>query len=147
MKKAKITVNEGSPGRVLPLFTDPETVYHWLTESQDDPTLIYDLPGVEHLTLSPGEFIEVEWMGCEYAFDSRTQLHTRIDLVRLGKAAIISSTGGTLASLHAGWTAPHVIPFKDYEDQHITVRELTPENTKLDLAALFEQLGAATEKK
>lgn len=140
MKKVKITVNEGSPGRTLPLFSGPEGAYVWLTEAHDDPSIIDRIPDVEQVSLLPGEFIEAEWRGCEYAYEG--QNHVRIDLVRFAKAHQPQNAAGLLVSIHFGWTVDCVIPFHQYKDDDITVVPLPVEEQKVDLAVLFKDAEA-----
>lgn len=136
MKQVKVTVNEGSPGRTLYLFGSAEGAYVWLTQAYDDPEIIEKIPDVERVVLLPGEFIEAEWRGCEFAYDGPD--HTRIDAVRLAKAHQPENASGLLVSIHFGWTVDCIIPFRQYRDDDIDVRPLPPEERKVDLAVLFK---------
>lgn len=143
MKKAKITVNPGSPGRVLPLFLDSETAYCWLTE----PMSLDDIDGVTKLTLLPGEFIEVEWLGCEFAYNNETKQHSRFDAVRLAKGELTGSAGGVLATIYSGWTHESIITFKDYADEFITIKPLIETDSMFHLPTLFQDVVEEPEKK
>ena len=136
MKKVRITVNEGSPGRQFLVFADVEGAYTWLTEAHDDPTVIDRIPDVEKVELLPGQFIEAEWRGCEYAYDGPH--HQCIDLVRFGKAYRPQNGSGLLVSVHYGWLSEHILPFRAYKDNDIEVRPLLLEEQKLDLGVLFK---------
>lgn len=136
MKKVKVTVNEGSLGRTLLLFASPEGAYIWLTEAHADPDILDRIPDVEEVPLLPGEFIEAEWRGCEYAYDGPD--HVRLDLVRFGKAHKPQNASGLLVSVHYGWLSDHILPFRTYKDNDIDVRPLVPEEQQLDLAVLFK---------
>ena len=138
MKKIKVTVNSGSVGRTLPVFASPEGAYVWLTETHADPTIIDRIPDVERVALLPGEFIEAEWRGCEYAYDGST--HTRLDLVRFAKAHKPQNASGLLVSIHYGWVSDHILPFHTFKDEDITVQPLVPEEQKVDLAVLFKDV-------
>lgn len=136
MKQVKVTVNDGSPGRTLFLFNNPEGAYVWATEAYEDPTIVDRIPDVERVALLPGEFIEAEWRGCEYAYDGPG--HTRVDLVRFAKAQPTQNASGVLVSIHYGWTHDCILPFRQYKDDDLTVVPLSPEERKVDLSVLFK---------
>lgn len=136
MKKIKITVNVGSVGRQFLLFPSSEAAYVWLTTVDDHPDVHEGMNDVEELNLMPGEFIEAEWMGCEYAHEDG--LSTRIDKVRLAKAHQPQNASGLLVSVHFGWIADCDMPFRDYVDDDITIRRLVEGDHKIDLNALFK---------
>lgn len=138
MKKVKVAINEGSPGRVFFLFADPESAYEWLTGGHDNPSVIDEIPNVDHLTLLPGEFIEAEWRGCEFVYDDKHQSHVRLDWIRLVKASQPQNASGLLVSIHYGWVSDHIMPFRQFNDDDIEVTELAPENAKFDLDVLFK---------
>lgn len=136
MKKVKVTVNAGSPGRTLLLFPSPEGAYIWVTEAHADPEILERIPDVERVALLPGEFIEAEWRGCEYAYEG--QGHVRLDLTRFAKATKPANASGLLVSVHYGWVSEHILPFHAYKDDDIEVLPLAPEDQKFDLAVLFK---------
>lgn len=136
MKQVKVTVNEGSPGRILYLFGNAEGAYTWLTQAYNDPEIIEKIPDVERVVLLPGEFIEAEWRGCEFVYNGPD--HTRIDAVKLTKAYQSENASGLLISTHFGWTVDCIIPFRQYRDNDIDVRPLLPEEQKIDLTAMFK---------
>ncbi len=136
MKKVKITVNQGSPGRTLYIFVDPEGAYTWLTEAYDNPDIIDSIPDVDRVALMPGEFIEAEWRGCEFAYDASE--HVRIDYVRFAKVQQPQNAGGMLISVHYGWTVSCIMPFQSFKDDDITVVPLGTGEQKVDLVRLFK---------
>lgn len=137
MKKVRITVNPGSEGRTFYVFGSPEGAYIWLTEAYSDPEIIEKIPDVEHVSLYPGEFIEAELRGYEYAYDG--QNHSRVDLVRFAKAHELQNASELMTSIHYGWTVDYIIPFRSYKDDDITVCVLGDEDVhKVDLGSLFK---------
>lgn len=136
MKKVKITVNDGSPGRTLFLFDNAEGAYIWATEAYEDPSIVDRIPDVERVVLRPGEFIEAEWRGCEYAYDGPTP--TRVDLVRFAKAHHPENASGLLVSIHYGWVHDCIIPFRQYKDDDVSVAMLQPQDEEVDLPLLFK---------
>lgn len=135
MKRIKVTINPGSPGRTFPLFSTIEAAYVWLSEAHDDPTVLDRIDGVEKLPLFPNEFIEAEWVGCEYAYDEGG--HVRIDLVHVAKGQPTQNAAGALVSVHRGWVVDHILPFRNYKDEDISVQRLGPDDKYLDLSQLF----------
>lgn len=136
MKKIKVTVNDSSPGRQILLFPSAEAAYVWLTSVDEKPDIHNDISGVERIDLVPGEFIEAEWMGCEYAHDRG--FNARVDQVRLAKAHQPQNASGLLVSVHFGWTTECDLPFHDYDDDDIVVRRLSPGEHRIDLSILFK---------
>ena len=134
MKKVKVTINDGSIGRTLPVFADPESAYVWLHEA----VALTDIPSVDNVILLPGEFIEAEWHGCEFAYDGSS--HSRLDMCRLAKASPAENSSGLVVSIHYGWVAHCIIPFSTYKDEDITVVPLLDSESKLDLEELFSHL-------
>lgn len=132
MKKVKVTVNEGSLGRTLPVFPDPESAYVWLTSE----SLLDDIADVDKVALLPGEFIEAEWRGCEYCYDGPN--HVKLDLVRFAKASQPANSSGLVVSIHYGWVASCIIPFHAFKDEDIEVKLLPVEEQRIDLTVLFK---------
>lgn len=140
MKKVKVAINEGSPGRVFFLFNDQESVYEWLTGGHDNPRIIDEIPDVDQVTVLPGEFIEAEWRGCEFVYDDKHQTHVRLDWVRLVKATKPQNASGLLVSVHFGWVSDHILPFRQFKDDDIDVTELTAETSMFDFEVLFKDV-------
>lgn len=135
MKRVKVTVNDGSPGRTLLLFNDPEGAYVWSMEAYDDPSIVDSIPDVERVVLLPGEYIEAEWRGCEYVYDGPN--HIRLDFVRLAKAGFPHNAAGLLISTHVGWVTDCIIPFRTYKDDDIDVKSLSAGESLIDTSTLF----------
>jgi hypothetical protein len=131
VKKVKITINEGSIGRTLPVFADQESAYVWLHEAVN----LDEIDGVDQVALMPGEFIEAEWRGCEFVYDKSTQV--RLDLCRFAKASKPENSSGLVVSIHYGWVADCIIPFHDYKDEDINVQVMLWPG-QLDLPTLFK---------
>ena len=135
MKKVKLSIAEGSPGRTLLLFPSSEAAYVWASEAHDNPEVVEELDAEEVVVL-PGESVEAEWRGCEYSYEGDTNL--RVDFVRFAKLSKPQNASGFLVSIHFGWTHDAVIPFRQYKDNDIIVTNMTPDDEQLDLAVLFK---------
>ena len=136
MKKVKITLKAGSPGKKIYLFPNAESLYVWSCAMERGETL--QVPGIEELVLEPGGFIEAELRGFEYAYEG-PQKFRRLELVRLGKAQRPKNASGLLVTVHTGWVSGGLLPMRHYSDQDIDARVVTdPKECKLDLPALFK---------
>lgn len=137
MKKVKITLKPGSPGRKFFLFPSAEALYVWACALERNEQV--QVEGIQELVLEPGGFIESELMGFDYAFEDKVKVdkYKRLDLVRLGKAHETSNASGLQVSTHTGWVMGNMLPMKQYSDAHIEVVPLADGDAKLDLNALF----------
>ena len=134
MKKVKITLRPGSPGKKLYLFPSSEALYVWLCTVERGETI--QVPDIEELFLESGGFIEAELRGFEYTYEEAGKFR-RLELVRLGKTQATSNASGILVSTHKGWVSGGLLPMKHYSDADIDARVLHEGESKLDLAALF----------
>ena len=134
MKKVKITLRPGSPGKKFYLFPSPEALYMWLCTVERGESI--QIPDIEELFLEPGGFIEAELRGFEYAYEGSNKFR-RLELIRLGKTQATSNASGILVSTHKGWVSGGLLPMKHYSDADIDARVLRGEESKLDLASLF----------
>ena len=138
MKKVRITLKPNSPGRVFHLFPSAEALYVWACALERGEQVQVD--GIQEIVLEPGGYIEAELQGFDYAYEEGvspgkvpTDLrHKRLDMIRLGKAHETQNASGTEVSTHAGW-----VPMKPYNDPHIMVINVADGESRLDLAALF----------
>jgi hypothetical protein len=133
VKKIKITVNDDSQGKTFTLFPTPEALFVWLT----DPDCDEDIPGIEHVKISPGEFIEAEWCGCENIFVTTNEAVT-LNMIRLARAHRSENSSGLLVDTFIGWTTKDIVPFKNYADEHVTIQRIDgPDDGLLMLDVLF----------
>lgn len=134
MKKIKITLNNGSPKETLLLFTSPEAAYAWAIGSPKERES-FDVGEMVGLDVDRDDFIEVEWYGCEYAYDGPE--HTRLDLVRAVKAHQPQNSSGLMVSIHSGWTCDSIVPFREFKDDHITISVVSPKDERFNFNELF----------
>lgn len=143
MKKVRITLKPNSPGRTFHLFPSAEALYVWACGLEKGETVQVD--GIQEVVLEKGDFIEAELRGFDYAYEEgvtpgtvpASLAHKRLDLVRLGKAHETQNASGTEVSTYAGWVMGNMLPMKRYNDPHIDVAVVSDGDSKLDLAALF----------
>lgn len=143
MKKVRITLKPNSPGRVFHLFPSAEALYVWSCALERGEQV--QVEGIQEIVLEPGGFIEAELQGFDYAYEESvspgkiaTNLkNKRFDLIRLGKAHETQNASGTEVSTHEGWVMGNMLPLKRYSDPHIDVTLVGASESRLDLAALF----------
>ena len=132
VKKVRVSLNPGSSGRKIYLFSSAESLYVWLTGLENDEHLV--VPDLDELLLEPGGFIEVELLGYEYAYEDGSHFH-RLNFVRLGKAMPSKNAGGLVVTFHSGWVTTGLLPMKRYSDVDIDVMPLAEGESKIDLDA------------
>jgi hypothetical protein len=135
VRKVKITLKPGSPGKKFYLFPTAEALYVWLCALEKGEQV--QVPDIEELVLEPQGFIEVELRGFEYSYEEG-QKHRRLDMVRLGKAQHPKNSSGLLVTIHSGWVSGGLMPLRTYSDSDIDVSTLNPASAKLDLPTLFK---------
>lgn len=143
MKKVKITLKPGSPGKKFYLFPTQEALYVWLCALERNETI--QVPDIEEIFLEPGCFIEAELRGFEYAYEDDNRFK-RLDLVRLAKTQPTQNASGLLVSTHSGWVSGGLLPMKHYSDVDIDARSLKNEDAKLDLTQLFNDSTLENEE-
>lgn len=135
MKKTKITLRPGSPGKKFYLFPSAEALYIFLCSLERNEQV--QIPGIEELVLEPGGFIEAELRGFEYSYEGAGK-YKRLELVRLGKAQQPKNSSGLLVTIHTGWVSAGLLPMKHYSDTDYDARPLPQEEARLDLPVLFK---------
>ena len=102
MKKVRITVKKGSPGKKFQIFNSPESLYVWMNDPELQVEEKLDSSLGVTVYLKQGEVMEVEWLGCE--FINETSFYLRADYVRLGKHVKIgSSSVKEMIGIQDGW--------------------------------------------
>jgi hypothetical protein len=135
MKKVKIVLRPGSPGKKFYLFPTAKSLYAWMRALERNERI--QVPNVEEIVLEPGGFIEAELRGFEYSYEGG-QKFRRFDLIRLGKAQQSKNSSGLIVTIHSGWVSGGLLPLKPYVDADIEVKLLDQHNARLDLSAFFD---------
>ena len=137
MKKVRITVKKGSPGKKFQIFNSPESLYVWMNDPELQVEEKLDSSLGVTVYLKQGEVMEVEWLGCE--FINETSFYLRADYVRLGKHVKIgSSSVKEMIGIQDGWVVDEIIPFRNSSDKNVKVSRLTNRSKhKFDLDELF----------
>lgn len=135
MKKVKITLRPGAPGKKFYLFPSSEALYVFLCSLERNEQV--QIPGIEEILLEPGGFIEAELRGFEYSYEG-AQKYKRLELIRLGKAQQPKNSSGLLVTIHSGWVSSGLLPMRHYSGTDYDARPLLGEEARLDLPVLFK---------
>lgn len=138
MKKVRINLRNGvhNAMRKFPLFPSVEDIYFWFTELDAvEPSSVPDVDCVE--LNHPNEFLEVEWRGCEFAYETQQNRVIGFDFVRLVKARPSQNSSGHIISLHYGWSMGEILPFKG-TFQDIVVKRLHTDDAQFNLEKIFQ---------
>lgn len=149
MKKVRLTLKRRTKAWSFILYDSPESAFFL----RDEPIFGEFEEYRRVITLSPGELIEVEWMGCEWIDDSDgtdifatgTGKGQKFDKIRMGKITPVKNPSykASYVELHSGWVQSKDIPWRD-EESRDDVR-ITPikgrMRSKIDFSRLFEGQG------
>lgn len=93
------------------------------------------LEGVDVVELEQGQFMEAEWLGCEYSYDAEPP--QRMNFIRLAKAHESKNASGMLMTMHYGWVEETWIPFKDVSEGDVIVKVLIEGECRLEMPELL----------
>jgi hypothetical protein len=130
MKKIRITLRQEAKGpkTVLRMFPDSESLYMWMCEPTSDISQIVDL--------EEDEFIEVEWMGCEFVrFDGK---QVPLQLIRAVRAIEVGTPGEITVHPFFGWVPHTEVGFFDYVTDDAVVTKIDVASSKVDMNSVFE---------
>jgi hypothetical protein len=127
MKKINIVSKKGVAE--ITLYPSAEAAYVWLMSDESEPA-------GEVVPLLSGEFIEVEWMGCECTYEKNDCF--RVDKVRMVRARPTQNSMYSIISIHVGWVTECDLDFCDSDNNEITITRLPPGVDVFDMDELFE---------
>ena len=143
VKKVKVTLRPGSPGKKFYLFPTPEALYVWLCAAERGEQVT--VPDIAELLLEPNGFMEVELRGFEYSHEDGGS-YRRLDLVRLGLAQKPQNASGFLVTTHSGWVAGGLLPLRPYSDADVDIVPLSDEESKMRFDVLFAEEDASGQE-
>jgi hypothetical protein len=149
MRKLRLTLKANVEAWSFTLFDSPEAVYY-LGTSTPEPEDEFCC----NVSLSPGDFLEVEWMGAEYLHDdaigsdafSSARDSDRYDKIRLAKMYDIARgtilLGSGFVESYSGWVPSGTIPWNSKTHRHLKITKINSRNKpKLNLSELFEDVA------
>jgi hypothetical protein len=116
MKRFRVTCNDGEVHKV-PFFETAEGLYLWCN------TMDNELRGAEIVTLRPSDFIDVEFIGCEFVHEGEDR-YTYLNLLNAGLARASDNESGHVIKPILGWVAQSVLPLIDKSINGLTIRRL-----------------------
>lgn len=138
VKKSTITLKEGSSEHTFALFPDAESAFIWATKANKSKPTPTKYPNLDNVVMGQHEFIEVEWMGCEYDYDYDNSRPIKLDYVRLVKAHQPQNASGLVCSIHIGWVLHGTFRFNEFVEGDVLTSPLQPENARISMEEMFE---------
>lgn len=140
MKKCKVTLATKARQKNFYLAPDAETLYI-LTSTKpikNHDSILKDHPDIEMVTLNSGEWLEVEWNGCQNIADGKNVIRT--NFVRLIKISKLSSgdDSDALISLHFGWLLSDHLRFINHRRNGVRVKVLNKKDEQYNFSDLFQ---------
>lgn len=112
MLRFRVTVRNGKDVSI-PVFKNAEALFVWLDDQQE-------LKDARLVTLSPADFIDVEWLGCEVInWDKKYEY---LDLVNISYARMPDNGSNHVVEHLHGWTTSALLPRITTES--LTIRAL-----------------------
>ena len=145
MKKCKITLAASAKQRLFYLAPDAETLYLFAIQmikskkkSLSGSTILKSHPDIEIVSLSPDQWIEAEWNGCQNFHDEGYET-IRINCVRLVKAGRLSLTDepDSMVSIHFGWMFNDHLRFVNHRRNGMRVKMLENKDKQFNFDELF----------
>jgi len=141
MKKCKVTLAEGARNKFFYLFPDAEIVQTLVEKSTKKSlaALFKSHPESEMISLKRGQWLEVEWNGCQISYFENKDI--RINFLRLIKATNVprkKSKEGSLVSIHFGWMLNDHLRFLEGNRDDMNVHVLKEYDEQFDFSELFQ---------
>lgn len=143
MKKVRISLKRGTKSWSFRIFDSAEAAYYLKNdarEKSDNHQMLY---------LMPGSFMEVEWMGCEYLYESdeyvgaaavrRHDTFSKVRVAKLTKSRDKSERD--VIELAVGWVGDGAIPWSEDQRNDLRIIRINEEGkSKLDFSILFKKI-------
>lgn len=144
MKKVRLSLKRGVKSWSFKLFDSAEAAYYLKNDERDKSDYH------QKLSLIPGSFMEVEWMGCEYLYDSENpeeglphnEYHESFSKVRIAKLTKAKKIKGRdYVELAVGWVRENEIPWSQDTHDNVKIIKINDnKKSKLDFSILFKEL-------
>ena len=137
MKIVRIEPRTPSSKKLIRLFDTAEALYVYLQEGIPES----EIEECITLSITGDEFIEAEWLGCEFVYDGDS--HVRLDSVRVGRSAPTENSSGAIVETYTGWVHASDVMFDDGVDAEAEFTRLsTRDECTVDFPFLFgDDLG------
>lgn len=133
MRQTTFTLGENAEESILlPVFPDVESLYVWLTESQNDEKILDKIRNVDFARFKKGDVIVLEWLGCEFSDEKIPDDEQYAESYHYVKFAVFSSNI-ELVSSHIGWIHNCILPVsKIWEGFNGIISKSVTETVDLD---------------
>lgn len=141
MKKCRVTLADSeSKTKFFYLFQEPRLLHSLAcsTSRKNLDKLLRTHPEVELVSLKKGQWLEVEWNGCEIFYSGKN--HTATTFFRLIKAAYApkKNSDSSLLSIHFGWMLSEQLRVVEGEKDGIKVEFLRESDEQYEFSDLFQ---------
>lgn len=136
MKKLRLSLKPESKSWSFVLFDSPEAAYYMVGhETQDEDDFCFNV------SLSSGDFMEVEWTGMEFVYDEPSNDNMFLERVRLVKSydtTLGDITTSGYVETYSGWLAKGIIPWNKRTHKDVKITRLGTRNKpRLDFSRIF----------
>lgn len=142
MKKVRLSPKRGKTWS-FKLFDSAEAAYYLKSDNRE----ISDYH--QRINIATGSFMEVEWMGCEYLYDSddveelawdeHHELFAKVRIAKLTKSKKVKERD--YIELAIGWVRGSDIPWSQNTHDDVKIIKINNDKkSKLDFSVLFKEL-------
>lgn len=137
MKKLRLSLKPESKEWSFILFDSPEAAYYMAGyETQPDDEFCLNV------SLSGGDFMEVEWTGMEFVYDDPSSESMFIERIRLAKSydtTLGDVTAFGYVETYTGWLPKGTIPWNRRSHKDVKITRLGGRNkSRLDFSRIFK---------
>lgn len=141
MKKCRVTLADAeTKTKFFYLFQEPKLLHSLVcsTSRKNLDKLLKTHPEVELVSLKKGQWLEVEWNGCEIFYNGKS--HVSTTFFRLIKAAYVpkKNSDSSLLSIHFGWMLSDHLRITDGEKNGIKIELLKLSDEQYEFSELFQ---------
>jgi hypothetical protein len=142
MKKIRIELQQNAPNKRYTLFDSADALYVWLK----DDVVSLDPINASVVEISKDEFIEAEWLGCEFVDEKDLNGSLCLNYMRIAKASKTQNSGGLRVIISSGWTTSQAFPWRNHGDDVIVTKLFADklDDHRLDFPKLFNDVIATT---
>lgn len=124
---------------VINVFKNADDAYMYSSGLYESLNTHSNAPDVRKLSLIEDDFIDAEWLGCEYKYDKQTA--TKVNKYRIVKATDIHNELGMLVSMYEGWILDADLPNKKCTTFSLDINLIEQEEQLFDFSVLFNDIN------
>lgn len=124
MKKVRITLKRN---KTFTIFETAQDLYVWMASQYEQPSP----PDGFRIKTVKGDFLEVEWCGAEWIYDS--DMTRCLNLVRIAHAKQSENESGFIVTGHIGWVCDGLLPIRNYRDNLMNIELIQEVDARLEM--------------